>query len=107
MMAGNLKKNFRQNWNGTSWIDFPFALFFFFKWSGLAVWHEESNLATAWEIARWPQRRLIDEGSFVHIEVDMMLGGRFSSWWSLKASQWLERLQWVCHGLPQPIYGSG
>ena len=26
--------------------------------------------------------RLIDEGSFVHIEVDMMLGGRFFCWWS-------------------------
>ena len=68
------------------------------------MWHEESNLANAWEMTRCPQRRLIDEGSFVHIEVDMMLGGRFSSWWSLKGSQWLERLQWVCHGLPQPIY---
>ena len=66
--------------DGTSWIHCGFALKFASVQSwNLVVWHED-----AWGVeARKPLeddqmtrclRRLIDEGSFVHIEVDMMLG---------------------------------
>ena len=77
-----------KSWNGTSWIDLPLwnlPVGLMAWWLGGTehqwpspmhlLWHEELKLMGDDQMCR-----LIDEGSFVHIEVDMMLGGRLFCW---------------------------